>query len=152
MVVAFAIIRQCVPLNRAMDNLIYYICSSVIDKFILIDPGLLFKLTKGLPSGHPFTSIINTVCNWVLWTTIFYNYCQRTDTDCDHRFRIICSGDDTIIKVPRNIDLNILTQCINESGMTTDEISNTLGMFYTIDGTQGVTFLRRRFLPDGLLC
>jgi len=62
-VVACAILRQCVPSGFGMTNLFYYICSTIVDKFVVLDPGLVFKIMKGLPSGHPFTSLVNTIIN-----------------------------------------------------------------------------------------
>lgn len=146
MVVALAIIRQCLPKGDAMNNLMYYITSSIIDKFVVLDPGLIFKLMKGLPSGHPFTSLVNTISNWVLWSTIIVNYCKDTGTKLDDQcFGIVCSGDDTIVKLPDNFDLDVLLQNVARSGMKLDEISSSLGFFNSTDAVNGAVFLRRKF-------
>lgn len=63
MVSACAILNQLYKDTEDNDNYWYYIASSVVDKHVIFEPGVLFKLMKGLPSGHPFTSLVNTLCN-----------------------------------------------------------------------------------------
>lgn len=66
MVAACGLLAQCYKDSLASKNYFYYIASSVVDKFVLFEPGVIYKIMKGLPSGHPFTSLINTLCNWIL--------------------------------------------------------------------------------------
>lgn len=148
-VMAFSIVRHMLPAGWHMNNLIYYICSSVVDKFVTIDPGLVFKLMKGLPSGHPFTSLIGTIINWILWSTIFNNYCKKQGIPLSDDFNIVCSGDDTLIRVPSNLDVRLFQECIDASGMKSKPFVDTLGFFNTTDGRNGGCFLRRRFQTDG---
>jgi hypothetical protein len=151
-VTAFSLIRQMLPGGWKMNNLIYYICSSVVDKFVVVDPGLVFKIMKGLPSGHPFTTLIGTVINWILWSTIFNNYCKIKGIPLTDEFRVVCSGDDTLVRVPKDIDVVQFQLCIDRSGMKSKPFSSTLGLFNTTNGRDGACFLRRRFLSDGHIC
>lgn len=152
LVVAFSIIRQCLPKGKQMDDLLYYICASVVDKFIVLDPGLIFKLMKGLPSGHPFTSLVNTISNWVIWSTIFVNYSKLSNTPLDDsKFRLVCSGDDTVLMMPDDVNFSILKDCIARSGMKLDDIESSVGLFNSTDSLNGAVFLRRRFSESNML-
>jgi hypothetical protein len=63
LVVALGVLRSVFPGGKRIDNLFLYICSSLVFKFIVLDKGLVFRLSKGLPSGHPLTSIIGSLVN-----------------------------------------------------------------------------------------
>jgi len=63
MVLACALLEQVFEESEVSRNYFYYIASSVVDKHIIMEPGVLYKIMKGLPSGHPFTSLVNTLCN-----------------------------------------------------------------------------------------
>lgn len=63
MVSACGILEQLYIKKLSCLNYFFYIASSVVDKHIIVEPGVLYKIMKGLPSGHPFTSLINTLCN-----------------------------------------------------------------------------------------
>lgn len=39
----------------------YYITSSLVTKYIALPPGVVVELNRGIPSGHPFTTLMN--CN-----------------------------------------------------------------------------------------
>jgi len=85
MVTACSLLQQCFDDDVEVRNYFHYITSSVVDKHIIIEPGAIYKLMKGLPSGHPFTALVNTVACWILWTTIFYKCSILSGIPLDER-------------------------------------------------------------------
>lgn len=152
MVVACAILEQLFTQSQAAKNYFYYIASSVIDKHVIVDPGVIYKLMKGLPSGHPFTSLINTLCNWIIWSTAFNNIYTKHNKVLDDDFNLICFGDDTLLSFPDWIEADEINAELGRSGMKIDPIEDTILPFYTTATTRGVHFLRRQFCLDGLAC
>lgn len=152
LVIACGIISQCYDEETANSNYFHYITSSIVDKHIVADPGVVYKLMKGLPSGHPFTSLVNTVANWVLWSTIFYKCSQESGLALDDRWRCICSGDDTLISFPMNLDTQLINKYARLSGMKLDDINDAIRPLFTDESINGVHFLRRQFHKFGGTC
>jgi hypothetical protein len=66
-VVAFGEIRSYFPVSEFLDRLFIFIISGFIHTHILGDGGIIYRKHRGNPTGHPFTSIINTLVNEYRW-------------------------------------------------------------------------------------
>lgn len=66
-VVAFGEIRSYFPVSKLIDRLFVFIISGFIHTHILGDGGIVYRKHRGNPTGHPFTSIINTLVNEYRW-------------------------------------------------------------------------------------
>lgn len=142
------IIRSAFPhKSKFVDRLFLFITSSVVFKFVVIPGGLVYRFSKGLPSGHPLTSILGSIVNWLIWSTIL---CNIYDEDELKRCRIICQGDDTVIRVPINEKVTLIDQWIKKSGMDSDSVDKSLGFGHSTAMVNGCKFLKKRFRPDGL--
>jgi len=143
--VACGILEQCYHNSAETRNYFHYIVSSIVDKHIVVDPGVVYKLMKGLPSGHPFTSLVNTIANWVLWSTIFYKCSVESGLALDDRWCCVCSGDDTLISFPLELNTELINKYAKLSGMKLDDINESILPLITREGERGVHFLRRHF-------
>jgi hypothetical protein len=64
-VLAFAICRASFPVSKSIDNLFLFILSGFLVKRVVGDGGIIYKIKKGVATGDPFTSIINTLVNFI---------------------------------------------------------------------------------------
>lgn len=63
-VVAFSLLEQCWDESEGFQhNYNQFVLESIIDKHVVLDSGHIYCLRKGLPSGHPLTSVINSLIN-----------------------------------------------------------------------------------------
>jgi hypothetical protein len=89
-VLAFAICRSAFPISVQVDKLFLFILSSFLVKRVVGDGGIVYKITKGIPTGHPFTSVVNTLVNFIT-----FSYLEH-ECKVDFPFKKFY-GDDTIL-------------------------------------------------------
>jgi hypothetical protein len=97
MVVAFGLIRACFPPSDKTDRRFIYLMSGTIFKNLLLPGRLIYRLSKSIPSGSPFTSILTTLVNWLNWSVLITNNVERKYTT---KIRLNLFGDDTIANIP----------------------------------------------------
>lgn len=102
LVSAFCLIRTCFPRSKKIDKLFLFVMSGTIHKHIPLRGRFIYRISKGLPSGSPLTSILGTVTNWILlnYTLMTSNLFGIEGTD---DFGLACAGDDTLIRF-NNLD------------------------------------------------
>jgi hypothetical protein len=65
-IVGMGLLRCCYPEGDEIDRLFYYITSSLVFKRVVApDSHIIYELSKGLPTGHSFTSILTTICAYM---------------------------------------------------------------------------------------
>nr|WIR83939.1 MAG: RNA-dependent RNA polymerase [Ulva durnavirus 1] len=127
----------------------YYVKSSLITKFIAIPPGVVFRIDKGVPSGHPFTSIITSYINLIIWSVIGYriygkNYIKEMD--------IVVCGDDAKVFFNESPNLRKIDKIIKQIGMKSDPVYNNLTLnSFPIDKDKEPDFLKRILDIDGVI-
>lgn len=118
-VAAFSILRSCYPEGDDVDLLFLHHCSSFIFKNIVIPGGFVFRLSKGIATGSPFTSAIGSILNWMNWTRV----ADSLGFELNRQIRVY--GDDTLlffngfshISLPELVSL-----VLEETGFTTDPL------------------------------
>lgn len=66
-VTAFGIIRACFRGDDAMlDNVFLRFISHFLVKRVVTPGGWVYTLANGVPSGSPFTSIVDSIVNWLV--------------------------------------------------------------------------------------
>jgi hypothetical protein len=115
MVVAFAILRACYPPSKKVDNHFLFIMSGFIHKHTAIPGRFIYLISKGIPSGSPFTTLITTVCCWLNWSVIFNKFGIK-DVD------LSVYGDDTFAGLPLDVTFpdNVEDKIFELLGMTVD--------------------------------
>lgn len=136
------------PNDKFHRRVVYYISSSLITKFIAVPPGVVFRLENGIPSGHPFTSIITSYCNLILWSYIGFkiygpNYAENMDV-------VVC-GDDANVFFNKNENLQYIDDFIKETGMISEPIYDSITPCKSpIDRDESPDFLKRIIDYDGV--
>lgn len=65
-VAAFGLIRSYLPPSKEIDNHFGFIMSSFIYKRVVTPGGYVYRIgPNGVPSGHPFTSLVTSFAHWV---------------------------------------------------------------------------------------
>lgn len=132
-----------------MRRIVYLIMSSLITKYIAISPGVVMRVDKGLPSGHPFTSLVTSVINLVYWCRIGYEVYGKNYVD---NMDIVVQGDDANVFMQENVKICKLDEIISKLGIQSDELKGTL--FYNKISTNifdTPVFLKRRHSLGSLM-
>jgi hypothetical protein len=91
LVTAFGVIRALLPPGEEWDNRILHEMSHCILKTIILPGGWVYRCTFGNWSG-PWTSILDSICNWLAVTNSLYDLkIRKSDVD------LWIYGDDTLI-------------------------------------------------------
>jgi hypothetical protein len=123
-VLAFALLRCCYPVGRFYDNVFFYCLSGMVFKRVVLpESGLVYEITKGILTGHAFTSIINTVCAFLTLSTSIHQTCNKTILN---KTRLQGAGDDWIMKLPLD-RLNFIHYKICASGTPCDSLDDMHG-------------------------
>jgi hypothetical protein len=81
--------------------------SGTIYKNLALPGRFIYRLSKGIPSGSPFTSILGTCCNFLAWSDFLVD---EFGIDAS-RFGDSMFGDDVVVSVPDDININVKGFC-----------------------------------------
>lgn len=166
-VVAFSFLRLCFRPGDDIDNLFLYCMSSMIFKrFVLPESNMVFRINKGISTGHGFTSLVTTLCAYGTLATsllrVTKDLCIRETNDQDGKdFKdvegskdltkavlndtyITNAGDDCTIRLPAILVSPLYDDIINNSGHTIDDIKNS-SYIVSNDQNNRITFVKKQF-------
>lgn len=119
---AFSILRSCYPVGHVYDKIFFYLLGSFLYKNIVIPGGFIYRISKSIATGSPFTSIIGTLCNWIN-LTLMLNKMKLNKNTYDSLIRTY--GDDTLIffkNFTNYSSLDFLEVCKDLNGQIADPI------------------------------
>lgn len=149
-VVSFAILRLCFPERwRFMDKLFFYCMSSMIYKNVVLPQSkLIYRISKGIPSGHAFTSIVTTVCAYMTFAVAINKTCSPSEIRKDTY--LINAGDDVIGKLPLNKINKVNKELQLNSGMKIDALGDHSGPSISNNHNYHISFLKKKFHLHGI--
>jgi hypothetical protein len=92
-VYAFNIIRSSFVGGKFIDNHFKFIMDTMVNKRIILHNGNTFFCNHGIPSGHAWTSLINSIVNWIIWTSTIKN-CPYIPLELKQDYELQIQGDD----------------------------------------------------------
>lgn len=96
---ATSIIRACYPASERTDNLVLSVFSGLAHSYIVAAGGHLYRKTRGIPSGHPWTSLVGSLSNWVVLRAVC---CILYGPTITSQMKVATCGDDFVIGFPHN--------------------------------------------------
>ncbi|GFM95156.1 RNA-dependent RNA polymerase [viral metagenome] len=149
MVTAMGICRSCFPEDEYIDNLFIFSLSNIIFKNIVLPDGNIFQINKGLPSGSPFTSLLGTVMNWLIWSTILSK--RITDQNVLNATNVTCCGDDTLLTFPHDTCYGLkLDDEVKLCGLQNDGVDHLIRPAISVNYSHMPHFLKKRISKEGL--
>jgi hypothetical protein len=134
----------------ATDNMIRSILWMEVYNSKHIVDGIIYEWFSSLPSGHPFTIIINTIYHHVITRFVWYKAVGNL-ADYNNNVYVIVLGDDILYSVT-----DPFTELFNDVVFAKHALE--LGMVYTIESKTGelvarrhiteIEFLKRTFVYD----
>jgi hypothetical protein len=148
MVVSFSIIYSCFPANIKLKRLLFYLLSGMVFKRIVLpESKLIYEISKGICTGHAFTSIVNTLCSYGTIATGIHKVMPSKEIP---KTRLYHAGDDVIGIMPYDYADRLTHELKDNSGMVMDSISENLGYLDSMDPNIRNTFLKKKFCNIGI--
>jgi hypothetical protein len=151
---AFNIFLSCFVRDIKITNHFRFIMETLVFKRIILHNGNTWFLSKGIPSGHSWTAFINSMVNWILWTSTIHN-CPHLPQGVRKNYELQIQGDDVKIYSNEFISEGVLHNMLewmlenfNYKGVMT-ECDPDINNGKTNDSKS--SFLKRIVTEDGFL-
>lgn len=148
LVVATLLICAGMPNDQLHRNIRYLIVSSVVTKFVIVPPGVVVRLQRAQPSGHPFGTLVNCYVNLIYWSLIGYQiygdaYASMMDVEV--------YGDDTRAYFKYHKNLSKIDEYVEKCGLKSDPLINNIrSVGEQCDDDKNIDYLKRRFDTKGI--
>jgi len=147
-ITACSILVQNLPNDELHKHIKYYIISSIVTKYVVIPPGVVVELNRAVPSGHPFTTLVNCNINLIYWSLIGY---QIYGDDYINQMDIYVYGDDTNVFFNHHENLFKIDEIISKLGLKSEPLLDKIKFSRKVeDINQTHDFLKRRFDSTGI--
>jgi len=146
--IASTLLLQNLPDDDLHKNIRYLITSSLITKYVAVPPGVVIEVNKGVPSGHPFTTLINCNVNLIYWSLIGYNiygeeYYKYMDVEV--------YGDDAVVFFKYHSNLSKIDDIIHDLGLKSETLYTKLKLCnFDYKDEENIDFLKRRYDERGV--
>lgn len=151
---AFNIYCSCFEQNKSVINHFRFLYETMVFKRIILHNGNSFLLFNGVPSGHAWTSHINSLVNWIIWTSTIHN-CPFISKDVSNDYELQIQGDDIVlhtnVDIRKDVRLKVCNWMLHNFNYeakdeTIESFKNKGG-----DSSKNASFLKRHINSDGML-
>jgi hypothetical protein len=122
----------------------------IYKRVIIPDSNIVYKICRGVSTGHAFTSLITTLCAYITLSTGVDRSCRQVACDHYEEERLLLAtyignaGDDCNIRLPAKLISALYNDISLRSGHTIDDIHDN-GYIHSNNSLSRVTFLKKRF-------
>jgi len=122
---AMSLIRKCYPDDRFHDRFFSFLTDTVVNKNLVVPPGFVYKISRGMPSGHPLVTLINTLVNYIVWIVILQKVYGKGNVAANAY--AVFSGDDSKFYLSFNMNLLFIDYYIKLcTTLESDSVVSTL--------------------------
>lgn len=142
-VFAMGLLRCCYPEGEAMDRIFIYILSSLVHKRVVLpESNLIYQISKGIPSGHTFTSILTTCTAYLTISTAISKVVPKELISKTH---LQGAGDDWVGKLPGYLFSEVTKEICDNSGSQCDDLNDSKGLLVDNHDGDKPTFLKKSY-------
>jgi hypothetical protein len=93
---SFEVYASCFKQTKAVVNHFRFMYETFVYKKVILHNGNSFLLYNGVPSGHAWTANINSMANWIIWTSCVHN-CPHIPDALRRDYELQIQGDDIVL-------------------------------------------------------
>jgi hypothetical protein len=109
----FRIIKSWLILDDAEERILDRVIHDFIHSRIILPDGSMWQVHRGVPSGNPFTSLVDSIANLLI-----INYCLIRTTGVALKMdRVMILGDDSVFGTNHYVPLPDIAKAAAELGM-----------------------------------
>lgn len=109
----FHILKTWLVLDETESRILDRVIHDFIHSRIVLPDGSMWQVHRGVPSGNPFTSLVDSVANLLI-----INYCLIRSTDVALKAdRVMILGDDSVFGTDHYVPLPDIAKAAAELGM-----------------------------------
>lgn len=147
-IAACALLLDGLPDDKLHRNIKKFITISILTKYVAVPPGVVVELNRGVPSGHPFTTLVNCTINTIYWCMIGK---MIYGDDYINMMKIEVYGDDTYVYFKYHENLFRIDTYIIILGIKSELLSDKLvSCKLDYEEHEQPDFLKRRFSETGI--
>jgi len=147
---ALSLIRSSYPEGEHVDRYFLFIYGTMVYKNLVVPPGIVYRFKKGLPSGHPFTSLVGTLVNYMRQVVILRKIYGKGMVK--YASKMVLAGDDTKYWLKWHKNLFRIDEIIKEINPSweCDSVAETI-IPSQISAEQRKAYFLKREKFDGVL-
>jgi len=146
---AGCVLLDSLPNDKLHTRIKYTIIKSILTKYVALPPGVVVELNRGVPSGHPFTTLINCTLNTIYWSLIGYEIYGDNYQDF---MKIEVYGDDALVFFKNNKKLSQIDEIIKKIGLRAEPLKNEFRLCnFDYKKDELPDFLKRRYYENNLI-
>jgi hypothetical protein len=146
---ASIVLLEGLPKDKLHDRIRYTITKSILTKYVALPPGIVVELNRGVPSGHPFTTLINCTLNTIYWSLIGYNIYGDKYQDY---MKVEVYGDDALVFFKNHQKLKEIDNIIHKIGLKAEPLLDELRLCkFDYEKDELPDFLKRRYYDNKLI-
>lgn len=147
MLAAMNLIRKCYPDDRFHTRYFSFLTDTLVNKNLVIPPGFVYKISKGMPSGHPLVTLVNSLVNYICFIPILQKIVGKGRVK--EYFYAVFSGDDSKIYFRWTPNMLYIDDIIRKNTtLVNDGVASSISPCYSLDNKENKVKFLKRYIND----